>query len=341
MYYLSSPALLYHPFKSPTFSSEVFLERMASSPFSNPSKPVGRRLYELLEQPQEPFLMEVYLLENRCSGRIMRSQSPLFCWPLNGTDKKFRKFRSHGSIGRSRAVGFMKLVLVNLVYSKAVRKVLHLDMTATAKKRSNIFNFFPLESKDQLSPVSVLELQHSNERSPSDKKSKSNYFSWVSSLLHESYLYIHDASFFFRFAESIKDECPLLSSMDSPRESSITLKETHVKSLFHKKVKFSNRRRLLYDCLREPEERIWSFHGCLNSEMFEQSMNEPSLSWESEKGDVPSSTQIAVASESARFPEEWNHFESGTREIGLCLEAAILDDLKEEAIFDMLKLNFK
>ncbi|KAH0466530.1 hypothetical protein IEQ34_003768 [Dendrobium chrysotoxum] len=277
---------------------------MAPLPFSHPPDLVGRRLYELLEQPQEPFLMEVYLLENGCSGRIVRSQSSPSCWPLNAAGKRLRKFGSHGGIRRSRAAGFLRHVIINLVYSKALRKALHLDRKTTANKRSNIFDLFLVESKYQFNPVSILELQHSDESYPSGKQ----------------------------------NECPLPSSMDFPRESSINLKETREKSMCQKKVNFSNRRRLLFDCLRESKGRIWNFHGCLDSELFEESMNELIFSWEREKGDVTSLTQMVV-SEFSRFREKWNQFKPEAREIGLSLEAAILDDLIEEAILDMMNSN--
>ncbi|XP_028549281.1 uncharacterized protein LOC110113935 isoform X1 [Dendrobium catenatum] len=282
------PTLLCHPFLLSSFSSELSLtvERMAPLPFSNPPELVGRRLYELLEQPQEPFLMEVYLLENGCSGRIVRSPSSPSCWPLNAAGKRLRKFGSHGGIRRSRVAGFLRRVIVNLVYCKALRKALHLDRKTAANKRSNIFDFF------------LVELQHSDESYPSGKQ----------------------------------NECPLPSS-------SINLKETREKSLCQKKVNFSNSRRLLFDCLSDSEGRIWNFHGCLNSELFEESMNELIFSWEREKGDVTSLTQIVV-SEFARLREKRNQLKPEAREIGLSLEAAIFDDLMEETIMDMMNSNF-
>ncbi|KAL0924939.1 hypothetical protein M5K25_005800 [Dendrobium thyrsiflorum] len=342
-YYLymgPSPTLLCHPFISSSFSSEVSLtvERMAPLPFSNPPELVGRRLYELLEQPQEPFLMEVYLLENGCSGRIVRSQSSPFCWPSNAAGKRLRKFGSHGGIRRSRVAGFLRRVIVNVVDSKALKKALHLDRKTTATKRSTIFDLFLVESKYQFfNPVSILELQHSDESYSSGKQSKSIFSGFLTllSLFYESYIYVSMLHHCFSFAASIKDECPLPSSMDFPRESSINVKESPEKSMCQKKVNFSNRRRLLFDCLRESEARLWNFHGCLDSELFEESMNELIFSRERKKGDVTSLTQIVV-SEFSRFREKWNQFKPEAREIGLSLEAAILDDLMEETILDMM-----
>ncbi|XP_020591061.1 uncharacterized protein LOC110031949 isoform X2 [Phalaenopsis equestris] len=277
------------------------LERMASLRPANPSKSVERRLYEFLEKPQEPFLMDVYLFENGCSDRIIRSHSSPYCWPLNAAGKRLQKFGYHEGLRRRSAAGCLTRAWVKLFYSKAIRKVLHLDRMSTAKKHSSIFDFFSVELKDQLSPVSVLELQHSDESSPLDKQ----------------------------------NECPLTLRMDSPRESP----RIHVKSPFYQKAKFSDRRRFRLDFLTEAEERNWSFHGCLDSNMFADAMNEPRLSWRCENGEVANLTQT-IASESSRFRAKFIQLKPEAWEIGLFLEETILDDLKEAAILDMLNSNF-
>ncbi|PKU80809.1 hypothetical protein MA16_Dca014647 [Dendrobium catenatum] len=236
---------------------------MASPSLSNFSTQLGRRmLSEFLQEPQEPFLFEM------------------------------RKLSNQGGIRNGRAAAFLKRVLAKLAYGKT---------SSADNRKSSVFSCFSDYSNDhQLSPVSVLELQYSDESSPSLDDHSSNLASAV-----------------------IKDECPLPPGADSTMENSIILEEIHDKS-----VSFNKRRRLLLECWRkETEERILSFEDRLScSDMSEKAMNEQIFSWEKQKGD------------SSCCREEWNQFKAEAREIGLCLEAAIFDELREETILDTLAL---
>ncbi|KAL0926139.1 hypothetical protein M5K25_004533 [Dendrobium thyrsiflorum] len=226
---------------------------MASPALSKFSTQLGRRmLSEFLQEPQEPFLFEM------------------------------RKLSNQGGIRKGRAAAFLKRVLAKLAYGKT---------SSADNRKSSVFSCFSDYSNDhQLSPVSVLELQYSDESSPS----------------------LDD-----------HDECPLPSGADSTMENSIKLEGIHDKS-----VSFNKRRRLLLECRRkETEERILSFQDRSScSDMSEKAMNELIFSWEKQKGD------------SSSCREEWNQFKAEAREIGLCLEAAIFDELREETILDILVL---
>lgn len=119
----------------------------------NPAPHGGRSLAKLLEEQQEPFLLEVYLMENGCSGRMIASQSKPFCWPLN-LCKRLRIRQTSRQEGITAV--FLKRTLARFIYSK----------TATIEHRRLSFSScFSEESKHQLSPVSILEL-YSAESSP-------------------------------------------------------------------------------------------------------------------------------------------------------------------------------
>lgn len=45
------------------------------------SSPSGRRLSELLEERQEPFFLDLHLLEKGCSGRLLDGYDTALCWP--------------------------------------------------------------------------------------------------------------------------------------------------------------------------------------------------------------------------------------------------------------------
>ncbi|PKA49603.1 hypothetical protein AXF42_Ash004143 [Apostasia shenzhenica] len=225
----------------------------------------GRRLSELLEEQQEPFDLEFYLLEHGCSGRIITANAMPFCWPLNAC-RRLRKLGTHVSCSRSRAAGFLTSMLAKRLDHKARNKNGNIGRPSSP---SDCFS--EEDSKQELSPVSVLEL-HSEERSQKDSKF----------------------------------------------------------------CKFIQGRRILLGCMKEAEERIWSCHGCLSSEMFETIKNELIISRERQKSDVTNLSRM-IASEFSSFKEEWRQqLEPESKEVGLRIEAAIFEDLRKEAVMDIL-----
>ncbi|RLM58004.1 hypothetical protein C2845_PM18G09270 [Panicum miliaceum] len=48
--------------------------------------PSGRRLSELLEEKQEPFSLDIHLLEKGCSSRLIDGYDTVLCWPAAGND---------------------------------------------------------------------------------------------------------------------------------------------------------------------------------------------------------------------------------------------------------------
>ncbi|RLM69427.1 hypothetical protein C2845_PM17G11460 [Panicum miliaceum] len=48
--------------------------------------PSGRRLSELLEEQQEPFSLDIHLLEKGCSSRLLDGYDTALCWPAAGND---------------------------------------------------------------------------------------------------------------------------------------------------------------------------------------------------------------------------------------------------------------
>ncbi|KAG2562670.1 hypothetical protein PVAP13_8KG241500 [Panicum virgatum] len=48
--------------------------------------PSGRRLSELLEEKQEPFSLDIHLLEKGCSSRLLDGYGTALCWPAPGND---------------------------------------------------------------------------------------------------------------------------------------------------------------------------------------------------------------------------------------------------------------
>lgn len=123
-----------------------------------------RQLFELLEEKQEPFLLDVYLLENGCSSRRLQRMS------------------SQGFKRRGTAVGFLRSIMTKLVHGKPFCKALKWDTTSKpieSRRLSSVFSCFSglssrefggdhqcscieMEDSNQLSPVSVLQFPNNS-----------------------------------------------------------------------------------------------------------------------------------------------------------------------------------
>ncbi|CAD5183247.1 unnamed protein product [Musa acuminata subsp. malaccensis] len=88
-----------------------------------------RRLFELLQEQQEPFLLDVYLLERGYSDRLLASQSTCpACWP--GNPCRMRTQKLTGRRFRTRREGTVKNMLSKLFSRRATKNALHWIDTA-------------------------------------------------------------------------------------------------------------------------------------------------------------------------------------------------------------------
>ncbi|KAG6480537.1 uncharacterized protein LOC122016567 [Zingiber officinale] len=139
----------------------------------NPMRPV-RRLFELLEEQQEPFLLDVYLLEHGYSdSRAMKATAASICCP-GSSSCNFRKLTRFGIYGlRKSRRGLLRFLLDKFAYSKLIRKAWRWQI----KDGNRAVEFRRLSysggteegelAREVLSPVSVLELQAEEEASSS------------------------------------------------------------------------------------------------------------------------------------------------------------------------------
>ncbi|XP_010942340.1 uncharacterized protein [Elaeis guineensis] len=290
-----------------------------------------RRLFELLEEQQEPFLLDVYLLENGRSDRALRSQATVLCWPRSVC----RSLPRHG-FNRKRG-GVLRCILNRFLHQKVIRKALSWEGTALENGRRSVLGCFlemgreshvadcyrfssssaanegelngeiqwkVLEDSNQPSPISVLEL-HSDEASPTRNHSPSfnlsketKEASWVG--LEEL---LGSASFLSQHAKSKRE-----------------LNQSH---------------QLLLDRVREVDKRIWDSHEYLSPEGAKRIVKEEIFSWEKQRGDLADIAQL-VDLEVSKSREEWRHFQPEIGEIGIEIEAVIFEEIREEIVLEML-----
>jgi hypothetical protein len=148
---------------------------------SSTSSPKARRLYELLEEQQEPFFLDIYLLENGYSTRFL-DEAPIMCWP--GSDNRMLYKFTSSQFKRKRREGFLKRSLLSkLLQLKYAKRASDRDGDLRGDEEfenSERFCENKMHKMDmkQLSPVSVFDLGSC--RSSSVSQSKLHIFS----LLH-------------------------------------------------------------------------------------------------------------------------------------------------------------
>ncbi|KAG8090003.1 hypothetical protein GUJ93_ZPchr0011g27367 [Zizania palustris] len=172
--------------------------------------PSGRRLSELLEEKQEPFFLDLHLLEKGCSSRLVDGyDSTAMCWPAGGNDaasvlkrlaaSNKKEEEARGSRGKKKqaapaATGLLRILLSKILHGKAANRrkpaalqfsesfkqiapspcsAKHLDdVEVAACAADEEIGYIDSDSDDekQFSPVSVLE--HPFESSPVHSQSK-------------------------------------------------------------------------------------------------------------------------------------------------------------------------
>ncbi|XP_010941953.1 uncharacterized protein [Elaeis guineensis] len=297
-----------------------------------------RRLFELLEEQQEPFLLDVYLLENGYSDRAVRPQARVMCSPESACTG-LPRLSSHGF--RRKRGGVISCILSKFLCQKAIRKALSWEGLAVESGRWSVFGCLfdlgreshvtefhrlssssavnegelsgeiqwkSLEDSNQLSPISVLEL-HSCEASPIHNHSSS----------FSSGIETKDASW-VGFEELL---------------GSASFLSQHARS----KKELDRSYQLLLDCVREVEKRIWDSYECLSPERVKSIIKERIFTWEKQRGDVTDIAQL-VDLEVSESREEWKHFQTEVREIGIEMEAVIFEEIREETLLDMLDFPY-
>ncbi|CAM0875711.1 unnamed protein product [Alopecurus aequalis] len=152
--------------------------------------PSGRRLSELLEEKQEPFFLDLHLLEKGCWGRLLDGYDSELCWPAAGggneaasvpkrlTSKKKKAASSRGKNQQQPppGSGLLRMLLSKILHGKPANRkkpaalqcsdtFKHLEAVKLRKNADEVArqegtNYSSSDYDDddkQLSPMSVLE----------------------------------------------------------------------------------------------------------------------------------------------------------------------------------------
>ncbi|KAL6654094.1 hypothetical protein ACP70R_007559 [Stipagrostis hirtigluma subsp. patula] len=94
--------------------------------------PSGRRLSELLEEKQEPFFLDLHLLEKGCSSSLLDGYDTALCWPAAGNDaaavlKRLTSKKSKSAARKKKQqpqqpAGLLRLLLSKILHGKAANR---------------------------------------------------------------------------------------------------------------------------------------------------------------------------------------------------------------------------
>ncbi|RWV78579.1 hypothetical protein GW17_00060424, partial [Ensete ventricosum] len=309
---------------------------MASVP-----KPImhhGRRLFELLEEQQEPFLLDVYLLEHGYSDRATGANAAaaaaaFMCWPRSACGK-LRRFGTYGFFKRKRG-GILRFLLDKVVVIR--RKAWRWDgaVVGSGRRRRSIFGtLFEMKGKTgvvefhrlscsggtegdredqcrapssstQRSPVSVLELQHSDEgRRPLDKHLEEE----VSSISAHRWAAV---------AELLHGRC-------------------HDPQRANPKKHFYEPHHFVLDRLREVEGRLSAPLECSRPEKRGKNREEEvvlSSSYDNH-GAALANISPLIDCDLSESGKEWRHHQHEMTEVGTQIEHLIFEEIREETLLE-------
>lgn len=187
------------------------------------ASPSGRRLSELLEEKQEPFFLDLHLLEKGCSGRLLDGYDTALCWPAAGagneaasvlkrlTSKKKKAAAAASTRGKNQQQppsGLLRMLLSKIIHGKAAnRKPTALQCSESFKRvapspshleavklRNDAVEvtsdegteYSDYDDEKQLSPISVLEHPFESKSSNVVQGSPKNAMAIVRELLLEA-----------------------------------------------------------------------------------------------------------------------------------------------------------
>ncbi|KAM7518436.1 hypothetical protein LguiB_017398 [Lonicera macranthoides] len=302
-----------------------------------------KKLQELLQEQQEPFTLELYLLERGYPKNKLNPKQSFLCFSP-GSSKLLKRSASSG-IKRGRnlfpicskllKVAFNKLASVHLISKSPTTN----DKEIVERKQENeeddrfssassttVFNSCSEsdteevgrerelkcgsnKNKKQLSPVSVLEEIQSDETSP----------------VHNT-CSVHQYNNFKTGGEVTST----ISNTISTKKMNMALLQT---------------KQLLCDCVREAVEtrtrkyaiggRQLQFQEFLGAEEIGEIICEKIWTWSKKSADKNELTQVSNLGLLAS-KEEWSDFEQQKKEIAMVIGDLILEDINNEFVVEMM-----
>ncbi|XP_058081468.1 uncharacterized protein LOC131229510 isoform X2 [Magnolia sinica] len=337
---------------------------------SSHTKPAPiRRLSDLLEEQQEPFLLDVYLLEKGYSKKIYNSDARNQSW-IGDSCKKLLRLSREG-INTSK---LLKSALKNLIFD---RNTSNCDRKPSGSGRFSLYSYDSDKDKKtqvmELDRVSSacsgrarsscpdgnvifssaenfrpLELYNFKKQAAADRKLQwgcmedCKQFSPVSVLEppsdegspgHNHSNGENPYALNFNIHNEASEEAILSASLwDLLGDGS----SQHLKS---KRV-LQQTKQLLFDCVREVIEshaRKERSNECIGPEKLGKIVCDQIISWGKQGGNETNITQM-LETDFSENGKQWKHFQPQIKEIGNGIGDAIFYEIRDEIVSDMLDL---
>ncbi|XP_017257080.1 uncharacterized protein LOC108226604 isoform X2 [Daucus carota subsp. sativus] len=296
---------------------------------------VTKQLGDLLQEQQEPFVLELYLIDRGYRKNVM----------LSKRNRIFRRACRSEVLCRRR-----KIISRCSSAVKALFEILGVKRGSSRKSAEGTFsrkgqhrhgNLLDDDEGDmdrkmkkisedrmQLSPVSVLEAALSNEESPVH----------INQTIQNTEILREEVS-----SDSIySDSYESLEKYLSGKTSEVSKPNSHSQ---HTKVTLAllQTKQLLFDCVKEVVEtqrlnnkRPCEFREALGAEAFGKSLCENILRWTTQSLNANYSNQLF--DRDVLCSAEWNVFEQGKGIIGKEIADCILEDISVDIVMDLIRV---
>ncbi|OAY78874.1 hypothetical protein ACMD2_08176 [Ananas comosus] len=321
---------------------------MASLSRSPKTVQYGRRLFELLEEQQEPFLLDVYLSENGFLTGALKAEGRANCCPVN-LCRRILKLCSHGWLKRrssSRGCSNLRHVLGKLLHQKVLKKVLNWNGTANAGKGRHVLGVCGCFPEMGRSKSSLVEFQRLSKSGGIDDGESDGEVSWGAMEVGESKqlspvsvleLHSDEASPIHGHYE---DEKPSTSgsspkkAFDAPWQGFEELLGSTSPTIMHQNAKKnkeldqSDQVMALLGCPMEVGE-------CVSPQLAEKLIEDQLSSWEKMRVDFLRIPNL-IGSDISKSTKEWSQFHPEMTKIGKEIENLIFEEIRRESVLDLL-----
>ncbi|URD99550.1 hypothetical protein MUK42_30889 [Musa troglodytarum] len=285
----------------------------------------GRRLFELLEEQQEPFLLDVYLSEHGYSDRATRANgaAAFVCWPGSACGR-LRRFGTYG-FKRKRG-GMLRFLLDKVVYNKVVRKAWRWDGAVVGSGRWSIFGTL-VEMKGKSNVVEFHRLSCSG-RTEVDREDGCRAPSSSTQLSPVSVLELH--------SDEVEEEVSSISAHNWAAVEELLCgrcrnpqRATNAKKHSYKPHRF------VLDCLREVEGRLSTPRECSGPEKRGKNREEEVPSYGNHGAALANLSRL-IDSDFSESGKEWSRHQHEMTEVGAQIEHLIFEEIGEETLVDVL-----
>ncbi|KAK1268282.1 hypothetical protein QJS04_geneDACA022079 [Acorus gramineus] len=286
----------------------------------------ARRLFDLLQDQQEPFLLDIYLLEHGLFNRLQNLETSSRCWPYNPPTKTFQRSLSHGLKKRRQGIlmctRILRSIFTKLRHGKTKRDV-NLPENAVFEHSHCVYEEerkIQFSESDRLSSLNSSATISSFSDSTDTDESPSAQPSQISKdgEPQKDKKQFSSASEGFMVSESMLEYLVQSLGFCSYEKPMWVLKQT---------------KQLLMDCVREAVENQQERQGrCCHEEI----ICEEVLSWAKHGGNATNVSQL-VGLDVASFTKERKQLHDQIDEVGVEIGDAICEEIKDEVVSDMIK----